>query len=58
MKYSEKKITKAVTEIYEKVLSPQEIRANELIERFNAFMKEINDSIGGCINYFDRAHSL
>lgn len=45
MKYSEKKIIKAVTEIYERVLSPQEIRANELIERFNAFMKEINDSI-------------
>lgn len=45
MKYSEKKIIKAVTEIYERVLSPQEIKANELIERFNAFMKEINDSI-------------
>ena len=45
MKYSEKKIIKAVTEIYEKVLSPQEIKANELIEKFNAFMKEINDSI-------------
>ena len=45
MKHGEKKITKAVTEIYERVLSPQEIRANELIERFNAFMKEINDSI-------------
>ena len=45
MKYNEKKIIKAVTEIYERVLSPQEIKANELIERFNAFMKEINDSI-------------
>ena len=45
MKYSEKKIIKAVTEIYEKVLSPQEIKANELIEKFNMFMKEINDSI-------------
>ena len=45
MKYSEKKIIKAVTEIYERVLSPQEIKANELIEKFNAFMKEVNDSI-------------
>lgn len=45
MKYSEKKIIKAVTEIYERVLSPQEIKANELIEKFNTFMKEINDSI-------------
>ena len=40
MKYSEKKITKAVTEIYERVLSPQEIKANELIEKFDTFMKE------------------
>ena len=45
MKYSEKKIVKAVTEIYERVLSPQEIKANELIKKFNIFIKEINDSI-------------
>ena len=45
MKYSEKKIVKSVTEIYERVLSPQEIKANQLIEKFNIFMKEINDSI-------------
>ena len=43
MKYSEKKITKAVTEIYERVLSPQEIKdiENELDKMLNELRENV-----------------